>query len=618
MLASQTTHFADRGAPCPATATDRTDAIYDVTTPEGLISIARVRERFFEAPETDLSGIRPRIARAWRRTASMRVDATAPLQIDDTARVDEQTLRCAAPFVSELERLALESGGDVTVISPGGSLVHDLTPAIQDRYPDGLVLLESVCGTNGDGTALEEGHGGWVFSQEHHRSDFSSTGCYSVLIRDPFRDNVRACVTLTLPESVILASDPRAIALVVEGMAAKVTRELASRSATREQLLFAEYLKVARRHRNGAILAIDGKHTTVSDPALELLREDDFAAIASYAHESLRLRRSVTHAVTLSGGRLVQLCISLAGSEHDPLGAIVVVKARSERPSGPQGGGRTTAAAAVPPCMDVFDSLIGDSQGFRRALGVASTVAARPAPAHVLGEPGTGRRTIALRIADAWGAEVETVDAARLQGTALDELEAIRRRFQAGGAVILRGADELSIPAAESLLRVVRTIDRPKLVLTLRRPTASASLLMSFLNTVEIAIPALKARREDIPALATRFIADLTDKRPSARLLYVLSQADWPRNVSQLKSAVEQAAMIARGPEICTADLPQSFHAGVGRGSMSRLEEVELHELRAALDEAHGNRSLAANILQIGRSTLYRRLDSYHRRGIVI
>jgi transcriptional regulator with PAS, ATPase and Fis domain len=56
----------------------------------------------------------------------------------------------------------------------------------------------------------------------------------------------------------------------------------------------------------------------------------------------------------------------------------------------------------------------------------------------------------------------------------------------------------------------------------------------------------------------------------------------------------------------------------MARGSLSRLEEVELHELRAALDEAGGNRKLAADILQIGRSTLYRRLDLYRRRGIVI
>jgi transcriptional regulator of acetoin/glycerol metabolism len=604
----------------PATAESmQAKPLYDVTTRDGLASIGSVRERFFADPHTDLSRIRPRIARSWRRTAAMRVDPAAAVEIDESARIDEQTLRCAAPFVRELERMAFDAGGDVTVISPGGALVHDLTPAIEDRYPNGRVLLESVCGTNGDGTALEDGHGGWVFSQEHYRSDMSATCCYSVLIRDPFRDNIRALVTLTLPESVVLASDPRAVGMVVEGMAAKVTRELSARSATREQLLFAEYLKIARRYRNGAILATDGKNITVSDPALELLREDDFAAISSYAQEALRLRRAVKHHVVLSGDRPVQLHIAVAGDGANPLGAIVVVKPTAcKSPERTTHGAITLTAVGDDRSRRVFDDLVGDNHAFRQALDLARSAMVQRRPAHVIGDPGAGRRTIALRIAEAWSTDVETLDAARFQDDGPALLEAVRLRLRAGGTVILRDADVLPVSLGDALVELFRQVERPRVLLTLRRPTASVSVLISFLNTLEIALPPLRARREDIPALATRFISDMTDKRPSARLLYVLAQADWPGNVSQLKSVVEQAAIVARGPEVSVADLPQSFRGGMTGGSLSRLEEVELQELRAALDEANGNRSLAADILQIGRSTLYRRLDSYRRRGIVI
>jgi transcriptional regulator of acetoin/glycerol metabolism len=591
---------------------------YDATTLDGLAAIARVRERFFANPNTDLSRIRPRVARSWRRTAAMRIDPEAPVQIDGSARVDDQTLRCAAPFVRELERMALDAGGDVTVISPSGVLVHDLTPAIEDRYPNGLVLLESVCGTNGDGTALEEGQSGWVYSREHYRADFSLTSCYSVLIRDPFRDNVRACITLTLPEAVVSSSDPHAVGLVAEGMAAKITRELAARSATREQMLFAEYLKVARRYRNGAILATDGKHTTVSDAALELLREDDFAAISSYAQEALRSRRPVKQDVTLSGDRLVRLHITMAGEGQNPLGAIVVVKSTACQRLECGGGGNAASAPAGKTSLRVFDDLVGESQAFRQALDLATAAIARRAPVHVIGGRGTGKRTIALRIAHAWTADVETIDTARLQDDTSSLLESVRVRVQSGGTVVLHDADLLPVSVSEALAELLRQVERPQVLLTLRRPTASASVLLSALNSVEISLPPLRGRREDIPALATRFTADITDKRPSARLLYVLAQADWPGNVSQLKSVVEQAAMVARGTEVSVADLPQSFRGGVSQGSLSRLEEVELQELRAALDEANGNRSLAADILQIGRSTLYRRLDSYRCRGIVI
>lgn len=587
---------------------------YDVRTPDGLASIARTRDRFLADPGTDLKGIRPRIARSWRRSAAMGVDPDAPAKIDSNARVDEQTLRCAAPFVADLERMAFEAGGDVTVITPGGALVHDLTPAIEDRYPSGRVLLESECGTNGDGTAIEDGHSGWVFSAEHYRPDFSATCCYSVLIRDPFRDNVRACITLTMPEAVMMVSDPASVGLVVEGMAAKITRELAARSASREQMLFAEYLKATRRYRNGAILATDGKNTSVTDPALELLREDDFAAILSYAQEALRAGTETKHEVTLSGERPVQLHISMAGEGPTPLGAIVVVKPSASKTAP---GAKTTEPAESASRVTPFAQLIGENKAFRQALELAGKVITDGTPAHVIGEPGTGKRTIAMRIADGWTEHVEVLDCPRYQEDTQALLHAAREHIQAG-AVILRDADALPIATSEAIVELLRQIEEPRILLTMRRPNASANALISFLGSVEIAVPPLRARREDIPTLATRFIADTTEKRPSARLLYVLAQADWPGNISQLRSVVQQAAVVARGAEVSVSDLPQSFGGAMSRGPLSRLEEVELQELRAALDEANGNRTLAADILEIGRSTLYRRLDSYRRRGIVI
>jgi sigma-54 dependent transcriptional regulator, acetoin dehydrogenase operon transcriptional activator AcoR len=598
------------------------DRLFDVTTAEGLAAVGAVRERFLDDPGTDLTGIRPQIVRSWRRCAAMSVDpGGVGFEVDGAARIDEQTLACAEPFVRELEQLALDAGGGVTLMSPGGALVGDLTPSVQDRFPHGRVLLESVCGTNGDGTALEEGQSGWVYSSEHYREDMLPDSCFSVLIRDPFRDNIRACLTLTLPESVMLASDPRAVALVVQGTAAKITRELSARSATREQLLFAEYLRVNRRYRHVALIATDGKHTMVSDPALELLRQDDFVVISSYAQEALRDRRPVRHEVTLSGERRVQLNISIAGPPADPLGAMVLVKPLAARPSSrmdpaaPAVVSLTTAAAAP----GLFDDLIGENQAFRQALDVATSAARRRKSVHILGDRGTGKHTVALRIAGVWSQDVETLDCERMQENVPVFVEAVRARLQAGGAVVLREADALTAAASARLSELVRQFDQPAVIMTMRRPTTQAVALTSALHTVEVALPPLRSRREDISALALRFIADITDKRPSARLLYILGQADWPANVQTLRDVVEQAAMKARGAEVSVDDLPQSFRGGAfGGGPLSRLEEVELHELRAALEEAGGNRTLAADILQIGRSTLYRRLDSYRRRGFVI
>jgi len=609
------------GVNASAPAPPSTDDLFDVTTRKGLAAVGRLRDRFLSDSTADLTGLRPQIARSWRRSAAMEVDPAAALQIDRTARIDEQTLSCAAPFVHELETLAMDAGGQVTLMSPGGALVGDITPSACDRYPHGLVVLESACGTNGDGTALESGQGGWIFAREHYRDEWQDNSCFSVLVRDPFRDNVRACLTLTLPAKVTLEVDPRAIALVVQGTAAKITRELGARSARREQMLFAEYLRVNRRYRNGALIATDGKHTMVSDPALELLREDDFMVISSYAREALRVREAACHEVTLSGDRRVRLNISMAGEAHEPLGAIILIKPLTSRGRKPEGSPAPAVVALRPAsaATDPFDDLIGDNQAFRRAIDVARSVIERHKPVHILGDRGSGKRAIALRIAAAWSSQVETLDCARMREDVPAFTEAVRTHLDAGAAVVLTEADALTAAASARLSELVALYDQPPVLLTMKRPTAQAVALTAALHTVEIVVPQLRARREDIPALAMRFIGDITDRRPSARLLYVLAQADWSGNVQHLRDVVEQAAMVARGAEVSVDDLPHTFRAGaMAEGTLSRLEEVELHELRAALEEAGGNRTRAADILQIGRSTIYRRLDSYRRRGIVI
>lgn len=593
--------------------------LFDVRTVEGLSAIAAVRERFMQDHSTRLDGIRPRIARSWRRSAAMKVDPDAPIVIDPSARIDEQTRLCAEPFVREVERLAFDAGGDITVISPDGVLVHDMTPAIVDRYIHGRVLLESVCGTNGDGTALEEGQGGWVYSQEHFREDMMTTGCYTVLIRDPFRDNVRALISLTLPESVISVSDARGVALVMEGMAAKIVRELTKRSASREQQLFSEYLRITRRYKTGAVLATDGSNFTLSDPALELLREDDFAAVSSYAQSALRAGQSAEHELTLSGDRPVRLLVTVPGDAHDPLGAIIVVKPRTPKRVVDMSSPRTSLPEAGHESpRDFLPGWVAENVTFRGSLALAASAARDGRPAHILGEKGTGKRTIARTIAQTWSQTVVEIACSRAHTLDENFVPSLLSTLSTGQVAVLRDIDTLPGPLAEQLATGLGEMESPKVVFTLRTLNGSASTLIAAVHSLEVSIPPLRSRREDIPVLVTMFADEVTDKPASPRLLYVLAQGDWPGNVAQLKSVVQQAAANARGVAVEPPDVPQAFRGGVSHSKLSRLEEVELQEVRSALAEAGGNRSLAADILQIGRSTLYRRLDSYRRRGVVV
>ncbi|HEV2147307.1 MAG TPA: sigma-54 dependent transcriptional regulator [Longimicrobiaceae bacterium] len=147
--------------------------------------------------------------------------------------------------------------------------------------------------------------------------------------------------------------------------------------------------------------------------------------------------------------------------------------------------------------------------------------------------------------------------------------------------------------------------------------------LLFRLNTVEIHVPPLRERREDVPLLATHFLhrqADayrkhLTGFEPEA--MQALLSYPWPGNVRELEHTIERAVLLAEGPLIAPEDLTlrgrRSASAGAGAATLEEmpLEEVERVLIRKALERHAGNVSQAAEALGLSRSALYRRLQRY-------
>ena len=144
--------------------------------------------------------------------------------------------------------------------------------------------------------------------------------------------------------------------------------------------------------------------------------------------------------------------------------------------------------------------------------------------------------------------------------------------------------------------------------------------LLYRLNTVEIELPPLRRRTEDIADLArhflrrqaTRYGKDIDDFEPDA--LRSMRQHSWPGNVRELEHAVERAVLMARGRLVCADDL--GLRAGVA--TRSRLEdltlaEAERHLIEAALERCGGNVEEAAARLGLSRSALYRRLKRHRK-----
>jgi DNA-binding NtrC family response regulator len=142
--------------------------------------------------------------------------------------------------------------------------------------------------------------------------------------------------------------------------------------------------------------------------------------------------------------------------------------------------------------------------------------------------------------------------------------------------------------------------------------------LLFRLNTVEIPLPALRERREDIPLLAAHFLEQharryrkpLAGFEPAATQL--LEEHPWPGNVRELDHAVERAALMAQGQLVKPADL--GLRAGgeaTPRLEEMNLEDVERFLIKKTLARCDGNAMKAAEALGLSRSAFYRRLEKH-------
>ena len=142
--------------------------------------------------------------------------------------------------------------------------------------------------------------------------------------------------------------------------------------------------------------------------------------------------------------------------------------------------------------------------------------------------------------------------------------------------------------------------------------------LLFRLNTIEIAIPPLRERPEDLPPLAEHFLATHAQRyrkpiqgfEPGA--LAALARHPWPGNVRELDHAVERAVLMAQGPRIAASDLALRTEAGAAeRLDEMSLEEVECLLIKKALARYDGNVSRVAEALGLSRSAMYRRLQRF-------
>ncbi|MFP4113719.1 MAG: sigma-54-dependent transcriptional regulator [Spirochaetota bacterium] len=142
------------------------------------------------------------------------------------------------------------------------------------------------------------------------------------------------------------------------------------------------------------------------------------------------------------------------------------------------------------------------------------------------------------------------------------------------------------------------------------------------LNVVNIHIPPLRERKEDIPLLVSAFIKEFATENGKAvegidsKARALLYNYSWPGNVRELRNSIESAVVMAKGPIISPDDLPPSIAADSESNYVrihlgATMAEAEKELIRANLAANNGNKSRTAEVLGIGRKTLHRKLAEY-------
>jgi len=322
---------------------------------------------------------------------------------------------------------------------------------------------------------------------------------------------------------------------------------------------------------------------------------------------------------------------------------------------------RESRRALVRVSRDVAEpsGIVAKSPGMRRLVDLARRVAKVDATVLLTGESGAGKERVARLVHDAsaratgpfvavnCGAITESLLESELFGHARGAFTGAAHDraglFEAAqhGTLLLDEVGEISLPMQVKLLRAlqereVRRVGENKsrrvdvrVVAATNRDLAQAVANGTFrqdlfyrLKVVELHLPPLRERRDDLLPLARVLLADaarrmnrkISGLAPAAadRLL----RHDWPGHVRELENTMERAVALARGTRIELEDLPEELRHALPRpaaalATVRPLEDVEKEYILAALEHNRGNQTHTAEQLQIGTATLYRKLKSY-------
>jgi two-component system response regulator HydG len=313
-----------------------------------------------------------------------------------------------------------------------------------------------------------------------------------------------------------------------------------------------------------------------------------------------------------------------------------------------------------------FGSIVGRAPEMEKLYRIVAKAAHSTHPVLILGESGTGKELVARSIHFSGpfrdkpfipvdcGSLVPTLIESELFGHVKGAFTGAQHpkdgllAIAEGGTVFLDEVGELSTDLQAKLLRAIQEKEiRPvggtrhipinvRILAATNRDLEEGVAQGTFrrdlyyrLNVLSLRIPSLRERRQDIPLLATHFLERLSrtsdlERSLSDDALKAMLAYDWPGNVRELENCLERACAFTTGPVIHLGDLPPEISqlqgsAPLGDGAVTNkimpMSELEKQTILNTIAQLNGDKLMAARMLGIGKTTLYRKLKEYASRS---
>lgn len=539
------------------------------------------------------------VLRSWRRSIGSSVETDALCQRYQD--IDSESLLCRAadPVLDRWQDRLTNTGTTLFLSDRGGSIVARRTSDTSVRRrldqvhaAEGFDYSEDSVGTNGLGTSMVEGHAVMIEGSQHYNDALAGLACAAAPVRAP-GGGVLGSISVGGP---VESASPLMMSLTRE-IGQQIEERLRGESRPQDLALAMSFMRFTNSRRPTVV--VDAESLLANTPGLPYVSVHSHVALWEMlnAHNwrtegSARLwlddRGIEVVARRVQEGPRAHYVVHF-GDDDDPEQPMGTVAATPSRRS----IGRTTGRIDAPPVL------------------VPSVVV-------VDGPPGSGRATAARAMWAKDGAETSRTEV--LLGPGVTSWEDVDTALHGGADVLLRRLELLAEDEVAGLLAVVRRHREAanqghrhsRLGLTVFSESASAAARSFVLtNGATTRTTALAEAPERIPGMVRSILdrMDPTGKHTiSPAALQALVQWSWPGNLVELTETV--AALVADGrPSVIERrDLPDHLRQAPPRRRLSLLEAAERGAIIRALGAANGNKSEAAALLGIGRTTLYRRL----------